>query len=99
MPFGEYLILGLIAAILLLPLVGWRTYRLYQRRKRNKEFFSQPFACPNCGEHFYASRYGFAKGLGESRAYLKCPHCGKRDICARPYDYESNRESRKWTKK
>ena len=95
MPFTEYLILGLIAAVLLLPLVGWRTYLLCQRRKRKKEFFSKPFACPNCGEHFYASRRGFAKGLGESRAYLKCPYCGKRDICARPYDYEDNGASRR----
>ena len=93
MPFGEYLILGLVVVVLLLPLVGWRTYLLYQRRKRRKEFFSEPFACPNCGEHFYASRYGFAKGLGESRAYLKCPHCGKRDICARPYDFEEHKRS------
>ncbi|MBQ5613345.1 MAG: hypothetical protein IIU88_06510 [Clostridia bacterium] len=95
MPFTEYLILGLIAAVLLLPLVGWRTYLLCQRRKRKKEFFSKPFACPNCGEHFYASRRGLAKGLGESRAYLKCPYCGKRDICARPYDYEDNGASRR----
>ena len=95
MPFDEYLILGLIAAVLLLPLVGWRTYLLYQRRKRRKEFFSEPFACPNCGKHFYAGRRGIAQSLGESRAYLKCPYCGKRDICARPYDYEDNGASRR----
>lgn len=95
MSFDQYLMLGLLAAVLVLPAVGWRVYCICQRRRREKEFFSKPFACPNCGEHFYASRYGFAKGLGESRAYLKCPYCGKRDICARPYDYEDNGASRR----
>ena len=49
----------------------------------------EPFACPNCGYHFYAKWYQLIFGQGYTirafgQAKIKCPKCKIRDMCSRP---------------
>lgn len=85
----EYIILGAIALLVLSPYIIWEIYRLCRSIRWWREFVSKPFVCPNCGLRFYTQQR-FIRPIGENKAFLKCPGCGKRDLCARPYDFDEN---------
>lgn len=85
----KYIILGILAAIVLVPKILWRTYRTYRNSQSIKEFVSKPFVCPNCGHRFYTEQR-IIHPLSENKAFLKCPACGKQDICGRPYDLDDD---------
>ena len=88
MRIEEYIILGVIVAIIFVPMIAWRIYRIYSRSKANEEILSKPFVCPNCGHRFYTQQK-VVRIIGENKAYLKCPSCGKSDVCGRPYDIDN----------
>ena len=83
------IVFGVIILVLLLPTVAWRVYKRWHISKSRKEIVSKPFVCPSCGCRFYAKNI-WIRPMGEDKAYLKCPACGKRDICGRPYDLDMN---------
>lgn len=83
----EYIFLGIVAIIVLGPTVAWRTYRIYRGVRSTQEIVSKPFVCPNCGHRFY-TKQKLIHPITENKAFLKCPSCGKRDICGRPYDFD-----------
>ena len=78
---------GILAVIVLGPTLGWRIYKMHRYSRLCKEFVSKPFVCPNCGHRFYTTQK-FIQPISEHKAILKCPKCGKRDVCGRPYDFE-----------
>ena len=82
-----YVIAGLIFAVLLAPRFIWGIYVRYRYSNKIKDFASKPFVCPMCGHRFY-TRQRMIHPIGEDRAYLKCPSCGKRNVCGRPYDFD-----------
>ena len=43
---------------------------------------SKKYACPSCGKTFYPKFWEsvFSFHMGDLRA-LRCPHCGKKDLC------------------
>ena len=81
------LFLGILAILVLGPTIAYRTYIKYRYSRALKEFVNKPFVCPNCAHRFY-TKQKIIQPIGENKAYLKCPNCGKRDICGRPYDFE-----------
>ena len=48
---------------------------------------SEKYACPLCGKTFYPKTWAviFSFHMGNQRA-LRCPHCGKKDMCSPSYD-------------
>ena len=48
---------------------------------------SEKYACPLCGKTFYPKVWAviFSFHMGNQRA-LRCPHCGKKDMCSPSYD-------------
>ena len=83
----EKYILGGIAIIIILdPSIAWRVYKIHQRSRSINEVVSKPFVCPNCGHRFY-TKQKIIHPITENKVFLKCPSCGKRDICGRPYDF------------
>lgn len=85
----KYIFLAIVLFILFSPKIIWRLYQRYRYSERIKNFVSKPFVCPNCGHRFY-TKQRIIYPLGENKALLKCPNCGKRSICGRPYDFEEN---------
>ena len=89
---GKIIFLGILAVLVLGPTIVWRVYRRNRYSLRVKELVSKPFVCPNCGHRFYAdSKIIYPLGpmnLLADKLFLKCPQCGKRDLCGRPYDFE-----------
>ena len=85
----KYILIALVAIVILAPEILWRVYARCKREERTKEFYSKPFVCPNCGFRFYA-KASIMCPASESKALLKCPSCGKRDLCGRPYDFEDD---------
>lgn len=83
----KYIVLGIGAIIILGPMVAWRVYKIYRYSENTKEFVSKPFVCPNCGHRFYSQKK-IIHPVGDNKAFLKCPTCGKRDLCGRPYDLD-----------
>jgi len=56
---------------------------------RGSVLAGEPFACPNCGYHFYAKWYQLIFGQGYTirafgQARIKCPKCKILDMCGRP---------------
>ena len=83
-----YIILGILVLLAFSPRIAWEIY-CRQRYSRNvKDFVSKPFVCPNCGHRFY-TKQRVVTALIDDKAYLKCPNCKKRDVCGRPYDFDS----------
>ena len=84
---AKYIVLAVALFVVFMPNIIWRVFRVQHRIQSIKDATSKPFVCHNCGHRFYANpnRFFF---LTENRAYLKCPKCGKRDVCGRPYDFE-----------
>lgn len=85
----RYIVLGIIALMILAPKVIWELYMRRQRWRSIGRMTSQPFVCPNCGHRFYM-KDKVVFHAGENKAYLKCPSCGKRSFCGRPYDFEEH---------
>ena len=83
----KYIILGLLAALVAVPTFLRRAYRARRRSETLREMVSKPFVCPNCSHRFYTEQK-IIHPVGENKAFLKCPKCGKRDVCGRPYDFE-----------
>lgn len=83
----KYIVLAIIAIVTVVPTAVWRIYRIRSRMRSVNEVLSKPFACPNCGHRFYAEQK-VIRFMTENKAYLKCPKCGKSDLCSRPYDFE-----------
>ena len=86
---GEYIVLVIVVLIIFGPRIAWRLYQRYRYSESIKNFVSKPFVCPNCGHRFY-TKQKIIHPLGENKALLKCPKCGKRDVCGRPYDFDEN---------
>ena len=86
---GKYIFLGVVVLILFVPRILWNVWSRYRYSQWLKDFVSKPFVCPNCGHRFYTEQK-IIHPLGENQALLKCPNCGKRDICGRPYDLDQN---------
>ena len=86
---GKYIVLSIIVVILFAPKVIWRIYIKYKQDKSMQEIVSKPFVCPNCGHRFYTQQR-VIHPVGENKAILKCPSCGKRNVCGRPYDFDEN---------
>ncbi len=84
---GKYILLAIALIVAFGPAFALRVHRAYSRSITLKEWASKPFVCPNCGHKFY-TKQRIVHPLGENKGYLKCPNCGKRDICGRPYDFE-----------
>lgn len=84
----KYIIWGIVGIVLVAPAFAWNTYKMHKRVQATKEFASKPFACPNCGHKFYTNAK-IIHSVGEDKAYLKCPSCGKRDVCGRPFDFDA----------
>ena len=84
----KYIVGAAIAVVVVLPNVLRFLYRARRRAERAKEVLSKPFVCPNCGHRFYFEGKG-ARIIDKDNAVLTCPKCGKRDLCTRPYDYDS----------
>ena len=82
-----YVIIALIFAILLIPEILWRIYARREWRRGIDNAKSKPYVCPNCGLRFYAPK-GKMAFVGSDKALLKCPQCGKTDVCSRPYDLD-----------
>lgn len=53
-----------------------------------KRYAEEVFACPNCGKHFHVKWYKLIRSRGQiallDQAILRCPGCGKKDICCMP---------------
>ena len=81
------IVIGALLLLIALPSIGWRIYTRRRFSEDMKEFVSKPFVCPNCGFRFYI-KSKVVRPIGKDRAYLKCPSCGKRDLCKRPYDLD-----------
>ena len=86
----KYIILGIILLVILIPKIIWEIHIHQRYLKNRKDFVSDPFVCPNCGHRFHSKKITTRPFAG-NRAYLKCPNCGKRSICARPYDLDSDK--------
>ena len=84
---GIYILLGIAVIVIFLPKILWRIYVSYRHSQSVKEIVSKPFVCPNCGHRFYTQEK-ILRSIGENKAILKCPKCGKRDLCGRPYDFD-----------
>ena len=85
----SYIIIVLAMAMVLLPFIVDRTVRIYRHRQYVNNFLSKQFACPNCGYKFHATnRMVFP--INDNKAYVKCPHCKKRDVCTRPFNSNDN---------
>ena len=82
---AKYIVLVVALFVVFMPGVIWRIYRIQGRIQAIKDVTSKPFVCHNCGHRFYVKPGRFIF-LTENSAYLKCPNCGKRDVCGRPYD-------------
>ena len=81
------LFIAILAILVLGPPIAWRVYRWHSYAQTTKEFVNKPFVCPNCGHRFY-TKQRIIQPISENKAYLKCPNCGTRDFCGRPYDFE-----------
>lgn len=81
------IVVGAILVIALIPSVAWKIYMRYKFAKRVNETLSKPFVCPSCGFRFYNKKVRVL-AVGREKALLKCPSCGKRHICGRPYDID-----------
>ena len=90
--FMDYVIFVLAVVFLLSPFILWRACKVHRVVGAAKNFASKPFVCPNCG-HRFCTRKSIAVPAGRDKAYLKCPRCGKRDVCGRPYDLEENQDT------
>ena len=84
----KYIIGAAIIIVVALPSVLRILYRAHRRAESAQEVLSKPFVCPNCGHRFYFDGKR-VRIVGEDKAALTCPKCGKRDVCTRPYDYNS----------
>ena len=84
----KYIIGAAIIIVVALPSVLRILYRAHRRAESAQEVLSKPFVCPNCGHRFYFDGKR-ARIVGEDKAVLTCPNCNKRDVCTRPYDYNS----------
>ncbi len=83
------IVIGVILLIALLPTIIWRIIVRVNFAKRVNDVLSKPFVCPVCGFRFYNKKVRVLS-TGADKALLKCPSCGKRHICGRPYDIDSN---------
>jgi len=86
----KYILIAIVAIVILTPEILWRVYLRSKREERFNDFYSKPFVCPNCGHRFYA-KLNRLRPASENKALLKCPNCGKRDLCGRPYDFEEDK--------
>ena len=85
----NYIVMMVILIVVFTPTFVWNTYKVYRYLKRIKNFVSKPFVCPNCSHRFY-TKQKIIHPICENKALLKCPNCGKRDVCGRPYDFYEN---------
>ncbi len=79
-------VLVLVVCILLLPKLLGALIKEKIRKKSRENAAKDPFACPKCGHVFYAEPRqlrGYLRHFG--KANLKCPKCGVRSVCSRPY--------------
>ena len=83
----KYIFLAIVALIIFAPGIAWRLCQRYRYSESIKDFVSKPFVCPNCGHRFH-TKQKLIHPITENKAFLKCPSCGKRDICGRPYDFD-----------
>ena len=83
----KYILLGIVAIVIFGPTIVWRIYSIRRSAQATGEKVSKPFVCPNCGNRFYTQQK-IIFHTGENKAFLKCPKCGKRDSCGRPYDLD-----------
>ena len=81
------IVVGAIFFIALIPTVAWRIYIRYKFAKRVNETLLKPFVCPSYRFRFYNKKVRVL-AVGREKAPLKCPSCGKRHICGRPYDID-----------
>ena len=88
MGIEEYIILAIVGSIVFIPAVAWRLYKRYRYSENVKNIVSKPFVCPDCGHRFYTQQK-VIRIVGENKAYLKCPSCGKSNLCGRPYDFDN----------
>ena len=86
---GKYVFFAIIALVIIGPKLAWSLYRRYRYSEFIRDVTSKPFVCPNCGHRFYTQQK-MIHPIGENKALLKCPNCGKRDVCGRPYDFDGN---------
>ena len=87
----KYIILGFVAFIVFAPAIAWRVHKIHRFSQRKTAFVSKPFACPRCGHRFITKQRCFFP-VGEDKALLKCPSCGKRDVCSRPHDLDTDQK-------
>lgn len=87
----KYIVMAVIILVVLAPRIAWDLHKRHRFRNAVEEMVSKPFVCPNCGHKFYTDQKTVVI-LGENKVYLKCPSCGKRAICGRPYDYDPHQD-------
>ena len=85
----DKIVVACVLLVLLLPTIIWRIIVRVNFAKRVNDVLSKPFVCPVCGFRFYNKKVRVFSP-GPDKALLKCPSCGKRHICTRPYDIDSN---------
>ena len=85
----DKIVVACVVLVLLLPTIIWRIIVRVNFAKRVNDALSKPFVCPICGFRFYNKKVRVLSP-GPDKALLKCPSCGKRHICTRPYDIDSN---------
>ena len=79
--------MGLIISVLInLVKFPIKLYLFFYRIDKYREVMDEPFACPNCGAHFYAKWYhyfswSFGPFLHNKSMKMKCPKCKERDMC------------------
>ncbi len=85
-----YIVLGIIVFVVIIaPKIIRRICLEYSNAEKRREIVSKPFVCPNCGHRFYTKQKNILfQPMSENKAILKCPNCGKRDVCGRPYDID-----------
>lgn len=80
LPWWMVTMLSVIPALLIVVLVAWATVG-----KNAKSYY----VCPHCHHRFKPGwRIVFSFHVMDEYS-LKCPHCGKRDMCSMSYDQES----------
>ena len=85
----RYIFLIILGIIIVVSSIAWRVYTRYRYSQYVNGIVSKPFVCPNCGHRFY-TKQRIIYPIGENKVLLKCPNCGKLDICRIPYDFDGN---------
>lgn len=81
------IVVGAIILLAAIPSIAWRIHLRLRFSKAVSDSVSKPFVCPRCGFRFF-TKQKFIYFIGKDKAFLKCPSCGKRHVCGRPYDID-----------